>query len=303
MGKRNLNEEALKTNLDATVDKDLVATVSPTYKQAIDDHKEATKNRNEVMKSRETKEPKNEPQNKNDGIEKMHLSESLFEEDEDINDNIVYNLVYNELFGEHNYIPVLGLSGRVYHDDDIVLNSDLSMSMRDAAKIGADEEIIGVRFRDKEESDRKEKQKKIRELAKKLDLPFVSFNHGTIGVIHLYPYIANMDANRFLDDLGISVNRNPIIVTESKKDNVSHKNLKESLWDGQKALEELVDVAKLIMKEGSDAERAAEKAIDDHLIYDEDVINLADYYGAINIDELRDKIHDELVEDIKKELE
>ena len=69
--------------------------------------------------------------------------------------------------------------------------------------------------------------------------------------------------------------------------------------------DDLVDRAKLIYKErgDSDIEEAVREAIDEGLIYYDDIVELADAYGAINYDELVDRFVDELAYDMGTQLE
>lgn len=226
----NLNEDALKSNLDVDVNDVLHPVIPPVYAQAVEDHKDAVEEKDaaeKVAKDAVKKASKEEKVETNKGAKQMHLSEGLFEDmeevndnsaydEEEVNDNIVYNLVHNELFGEHNYKPVLGLPGATYRYEDIVLNDDVSRKVRDKAGVKDDEEVIGVKFTDEDEDVRKNKQKRIRVLAKKLGLPFVSLNKAKVGFIHMDEDTANKDANEFVEKIGVKVERNPIIKTDKK---------------------------------------------------------------------------------------
>ena len=70
-------------------------------------------------------------------------------------------------------------------------------------------------------------------------------------------------------------------------------------------IDDLVDRAKLIYKErgDSDIEEAVSDAIDGGLIYYDDIVELADAYGAINYGELVDRFVDELANDMGTQLE
>lgn len=70
-------------------------------------------------------------------------------------------------------------------------------------------------------------------------------------------------------------------------------------------IDDLVDRAKLIYKErdDSDIDEAVSGAIDDGLIYYDDIIKLADAYGVIDYDELVDKFIDDLSNDVRSDLE
>ena len=70
-------------------------------------------------------------------------------------------------------------------------------------------------------------------------------------------------------------------------------------------IDDLVDRAKLIYKEQSDPDisEAVMQAIDDGLIYYDDIIELADAYGVIDYGELVDRFVDELAYDMGTQLE
>lgn len=70
-------------------------------------------------------------------------------------------------------------------------------------------------------------------------------------------------------------------------------------------IDDLVDRAKLIYKErgDSDISEAVMQAIDDGLIYNDDIIELADAYGVIDYGELVDRFIDELAYDMGTQLE
>lgn len=70
-------------------------------------------------------------------------------------------------------------------------------------------------------------------------------------------------------------------------------------------IDDLVDRAKLIYKEQSDPDisEAVMQAIDDGLIYNDDILELADAYGVIDYYELMDKFIDDLSGDMGTQLE
>lgn len=70
-------------------------------------------------------------------------------------------------------------------------------------------------------------------------------------------------------------------------------------------IDDLVDRAKLIYKEQADPDisEAVMQAIDDGLIYNDDILELADAYGVIDYGELVDKFVDELAYDMGTQLE
>ena len=70
-------------------------------------------------------------------------------------------------------------------------------------------------------------------------------------------------------------------------------------------IDDLVDRAKLIYKEQTDPDisEAVMQAIDDGLIYNDDILELADAYGVVDYYELMDKFIDELAYDMGTQLE
>ena len=74
--------------------------------------------------------------------------------------------------------------------------------------------------------------------------------------------------------------------------------------DGFNIIDDLVDRAKLILKEnGGDREDAIEKAVDEGLLYYDDILVLAQMYNVIDYSELQDKFYDMLIEDIGRGLD
>lgn len=79
------------------------------------------------------------------------------------------------------------------------------------------------------------------------------------------------------------------------------KNLEESYYAD--VFEDLVDRAKSWKSDGNSNEEAVEKAIDDGLIYNEDIVALADNYGVINYGDLISDMYEDLFEDILNKLD
>ena len=203
MAKKNLNEDALKTNLDAEVADELVATITPTYKQALDDHKRNKKSKEDAEKERAeaTEKAVEVKDNKkvNDGAKKLHLSEDLG--DDDIDENTFSAFVHNELFGEHNYKPFLKLPGQAYYYD-IEIGGD-EVGRADREKVGGSPEdfVVGIRLSGKTPEERKEETRRMRALAKKLDLPFGITKDKKFAFVLIFDYIARRDANRVMREL------------------------------------------------------------------------------------------------------
>lgn len=76
-------------------------------------------------------------------------------------------------------------------------------------------------------------------------------------------------------------------------------------YQASKIFEDLVDRAKLIYKKSGDSDisEAVMQAIDDGLIYNDDILDLADAYGVIDYGELVDKFIDDLSGDMTTHLE
>lgn len=79
----------------------------------------------------------------------------------------------------------------------------------------------------------------------------------------------------------------------------------EGSSDASAIIDDLVDRAKLIYKEqdDSDIDEAVSEAIDDGLIYYDDIIKLADAYGVIDYGELEGKFIDDLSDEMRTKLE
>ena len=203
MAKKNLNEDALKTNLDAEVADELVATITPTYKQALDDHKRNKKSKEDAEKERAEATAKavevKDDKKVNDGAKKLHLSEDLG--DDDIDENTFSAFVHNELFGEHNYKPFLKLPGQAYYYD-IEIGGD-EVDRADREKVGGSPEdfVVGIRLSGKTPEERKEETRRMRALAKKLDLPFGTTRDKKFAFVLIFDYIARRDANRVMREL------------------------------------------------------------------------------------------------------
>ena len=200
--KKNLNEDALKTALDADVADELQAVVTPVYAKAIEDHKEAVKNKEEVMKER-TGEPIKQPKEvSTDAMKKMHLSESLFEGKEDAEDDDLFTFLYQELIQEHHVKPTLDLPGVPYayevYTDEIGLSADTMIKLGANA---ADDTIIGIRATYGTDEQKRAFLDRIRELAKRLELDYneIDDRGDLIGAIVLDNEAAQSDYHDYLD--------------------------------------------------------------------------------------------------------
>lgn len=476
MAKRDLNEEALqKSNLDVECNDELQGVVTPTYIQAIKDHRKNVKNKENVDKEREEATEKDldskEEIKRNEGSKAMHLEESLFEDAEEVEevedpraeDDDLYTLVHNELFGDVNYHSKLGLGDNFYDaDTQHVVDSKIIDRFRYNLEIPDSREFVCVKAIGDTEEERKESLKRAKALAKELKKLYSNMEYRTAGG-HKYGFIvynkvdadtdsyetrlqldkltdvelkklknkvkkldwdfiddenmfeyaikraerhggkyekltptevdyifAHKDmfypkneglkeskelkeakwqviisqdlANKFRDaiddDLGFEVKESikdiydevlrklPSVVDEeeieeykeevddvdeddvdeidylldnlydfcdnlgvfiplreSKKECTNKEELKESYGDGRNALEDLIDRARLAIDDGDDLDEAVDSAIDNGLIYDEDIINLAEYYGVIDTRDLIEKFYEELYADIYTAIE
>lgn len=94
-------------------------------------------------------------------------------------------------------------------------------------------------------------------------------------------------------------------VDESKKKNEScHKKTKRRLKEsaGIDVIQDLIDRAELIVDEGKDADDAVREAIDEGLIYSEDIIALGLHYGVIDDSQIIDDIYESLFNDMYKDV-
>ena len=93
------------------------------------------------------------------------------------------------------------------------------------------------------------------------------------------------------------------VIKEAKEIKES-KKLKES-FEGQEVFNDLFDRAKLNLEEDSEEgiDEAVHEAIDEGLIYNADILNLAYDYGVIDYGELVEKMYDELYGDLYRKVE
>ena len=94
-------------------------------------------------------------------------------------------------------------------------------------------------------------------------------------------------------------------VEESKKKNEScHKKTKRRLKEsvGINVIQDLIDRAELIVDEGKDADDAVREAIDEGLIYSEDIVALGLHYGVIDDSQIIDDIYESLFNDMYKDV-
>ena len=96
-------------------------------------------------------------------------------------------------------------------------------------------------------------------------------------------------------------------LNKSLKESVSKKPVKKlnegfSNDDYYDIIEDLVDSVKYRMQNGSEFDEAVLYAVDERLIYNDDVLCLADQYDVIDYGELRDRILDDLYFDIQERL-
>ena len=82
---------------------------------------------------------------------------------------------------------------------------------------------------------------------------------------------------RFAIDYDIDIDDSQEDFDESLK----KSTLKET-WEGEDIIDDLVDRAQSFMDDGHDAQEAIERAIDDGLIYTDDIWNLGKHYMSIS---------------------
>ena len=75
------------------------------------------------------------------------------------------------------------------------------------------------------------------------------------------------------------------------------KSVKES-WEGESIIDDLIDRAKSLIEEGHDADDAVSEAIDEGLIYTDDIFALAQHYGSIDDSTLLESYYEDLYSDI-----
>lgn len=78
--------------------------------------------------------------------------------------------------------------------------------------------------------------------------------------------------------------------------------VKES-WEGEAVIDDLIDRANTLIKEGHDSSDAVSEAIDEGLIYTQDIFDLAEHYGSIEDSDLIESFYDDLYNDIMNGLD
>lgn len=80
------------------------------------------------------------------------------------------------------------------------------------------------------------------------------------------------------------------------------ETLKET-WDGENVIDDLIERAQAMVEEGQDVSEAVSNAIDEGLIYTNDIYTLAQHYGSIADSELVSSFYDDLYNDIMNGVE
>lgn len=117
-----------------------------------------------------------------------------------------------------------------------------------------------------------------------------------------YEHLAKVLLQDFENVKDVDYDEDGVIHMEPKEESCKAP-LKEDYGRAADVLADLVDRAKLWIKDGSDKQEAIERAIDDGLIYTQDIIDLGEYYGVIDERQLLSDMYDNLYSDMMDELE
>jgi len=80
------------------------------------------------------------------------------------------------------------------------------------------------------------------------------------------------------------------------------KEIKES-WKGESVIDDLVERATSMIDEGEDVDDAVRQAIDDGLIYTDDIYELAKHYGSLNDSDIIESYYEDLYSDVYSQVE
>lgn len=110
-----------------------------------------------------------------------------------------------------------------------------------------------------------------------------------------------IEASKLKKELDESI---AVEIDESCKSKKKSKKLNET-WAGEDVLDDLKDRAKLIYddSDGQDIDEVVWDTIDQGLIYNKDIIDLAEHYGVIDTSELIERFYDDLSTDIRDALQ
>lgn len=286
-------------NMKKSEETDTVIAVDPTYADAMEQDKKAEEKVGEIMKKKheedksiETPDPSTgKPLKKNMYTKQEELDESLFDEDGGtVDEEIVSHLLPNDVFTMvYDFI----FDGIHKSPSEIKGLEDIEDVTVGAEKYFQDVQNftnIGVQIKDDE--------KNIAEYVKKIAdaLGFSTSekryergvkNGDYVLFVEIPKDVAVMKASKFLKK------------DESLKEG---KKLTETI-EGENILDDLVDRAILNLKDGidsdkTDVEKAVERAIDDGLIRNDDILSLGIHYDAIDTDDILDNIYSVLVQDL-----
>lgn len=243
---RSMNEEVLDTNLDVEVNDSLQGVVSPTYVKAVQDHKERTAARDEILKDRAEKAKELNRRGaikRNAGSKEMRLSEAKGDREvlskaererqkalDQEYPQTIQDLIYMELFGEKHYVPSLSLPGKNYDNELEVIDLGVSEAERAKYNIPSSTNIVGVAPKGKTSKAREKELERIKKLADILELDYAVIGDNEKGIVYFDDYTAYGSAGEYLRDLGI----------EPVEDNKRLRHLVSKLdWDFIDTKEEL----------------------------------------------------------------
>lgn len=86
--------------------------------------------------------------------------------------------------------------------------------------------------------------------------------------------------------------------TNKEEDKKQVKEAYLNMVDGDSVIEDLIDRAKDLVKEGHEASDAVSEAIDEGLIYTSDIISLLQHYGSIEDSKIIESYYDDLYSDV-----
>lgn len=309
MTKKNLNEEALKTNLDVEYKDELVGTTTPAYIQAIRDHRKAKDNLDEIKKDKEEKAKRALDTKgkivRNEGSNKMHLSENLFEsKDVDVDDDL-YSFIMRELFNE-GYRTLKGMGLSQYNVEAFFSEDDLSREQKEKGGVKDTDYVIGVYADGETEDERKADLKSIHDLANMLGLTYKSLGHHKRGFLILPQELSERDGIEYAHECGIkTVDTGRGI--EKEEETETDTVVTEGYIDPSKVVDRILDSAKAdVVGGGVSIETAIKDAIKEHLTNKTDILAVIEHLASIDKRDLMDSfektIEEELTDVLKKEL-
>jgi len=287
-------------NMKKSEETDTVIAVDPTYADAMEQDKKAEEKVGEIMKKKkeeqkpiETPDPSTgKPLKKNMYTKQEELDESLFDDGdgEEVKEeknssklpDDVFTMVYDFIFDGLHKTPA-SIKGLEDVEDVTVGAEKYFQDVQNFTN-------IGVQIKN-DEKDIADYVKKIAD-ALGFSTSEKRYERGVkngdyVLFVEIPKDVAVMKASRFLGK------------NESLKEG---KKLTETI-KGEDILDDLVDRAIMNLKDGidddrTDVESAVEKAIDDGLIHNDDILSLGIHYDAIDTDDILDNIYSVLTNDL-----